>query len=83
VYHSKAQASLGESGDDDYLVDHSIIMYLMDPNGEFLDFFNSSTDEPAIYNKITQRINAHLKPSSADSSELTFGSFIKSLFIKQ
>ena len=27
---------------DDYLVDHSIFFYLMDPNGEFVDAFGRS-----------------------------------------
>lgn len=34
VYYSK-----DETPGDEYLVDHSIITYLMDPNGEFSDFY--------------------------------------------
>lgn len=39
VYYSKAMTGDDE---DDYLVDHSIIMYLIDPNGEFVKFFGKN-----------------------------------------
>lgn len=44
VYYSRDD---GEG--DEYLVDHSIITYLMDPNGEFVEFYgkNSSAAEMA------------------------------------
>lgn len=44
VYFSK-----DETQGDDYLVDHSIITYLMDPAGEFQDFYgkNASASEVA------------------------------------
>lgn len=38
VYSSKAD----DAGDDDYLLDHSIVLYLVSPTGEFLDFFTQS-----------------------------------------
>lgn len=28
-----------DDNDEDYLVDHSIVMYLMSPTGEFLEFY--------------------------------------------
>ena len=37
VYYSKANES--QNDDEDYLVDHSIVFYLLDPDGEFVDFF--------------------------------------------
>jgi protein SCO1/2 len=37
VYFSKANEQ--EDDEDDYLVDHSIVLYLISPDGEFLDFF--------------------------------------------
>jgi protein SCO1 len=36
VYHSKANDH--EEGED-YLVDHSIVLYLVDTNGDFVDFY--------------------------------------------
>lgn len=40
VYFSKTEEH--EEGED-YLVDHSIVIYLIAPNGEFLDFFTQRT----------------------------------------
>ena len=53
VYYSRA--GVGEisgnetSDDDDYLIDHSIISYLVDPKGEFVTFYgkNYSAEEMA------------------------------------
>lgn len=44
VYYSR-----DDGADNDYLVDHSVITYLMDPDGEFGEFFgqNSSATEMA------------------------------------
>lgn len=33
---------------DDYLVDHSIITYLIDPNGEFVTFYGKNFDAPGL-----------------------------------
>jgi hypothetical protein len=40
VYSSKAAGD-----DEDYLLDHSIVLYLTDANGKFLDFFTQSTPQ--------------------------------------
>ena len=42
VYFSEAGADVDEA-DDDYLVDHSIVLYLVGRDGEFLEFFTQST----------------------------------------
>ena len=34
--------------DDDYLVDHSIIMYLVNPDGEFVTFYGKNFDAPSL-----------------------------------
>lgn len=38
VYFSEVDKS-DEAGDEDYLVDHSIVIYLLGPDGEFVTFF--------------------------------------------
>jgi protein SCO1 len=45
VYYNKVQ----EEGPDDYLVDHTIIQYLLDPQGDFVTFYakNSSGEDIA------------------------------------
>ncbi|KAM9958385.1 hypothetical protein ACTFIW_001247 [Dictyostelium discoideum] len=41
---------------DDYLVDHTIIVYLVGPDGNFIEFYNVSQDSDIITNKIITRI---------------------------
>ncbi|PSC72247.1 SCO1-like protein mitochondrial [Micractinium conductrix] len=57
VYYSKTQDS-----DDDYLVDHSIITYLINPDGKFVTFYgkNFTADEMA------QNISDHVKRWQAE-----------------
>eukprot|EP00667_Euglena_gracilis_P018619 EG_transcript_19809 len=50
---------------DDYLVDHSIITYLVDPTGEFRAFFSKEFTSANIITNVTKQIekyNASLKP---------------------
>ncbi|XP_059141323.1 protein SCO1 homolog, mitochondrial-like [Physella acuta] len=42
--------------DQDYIVDHSIIAYLMNPEGEFVDFFGQDKKAEQIYGLIQQHI---------------------------
>lgn len=43
-------------GDDDYLVDHSIFFYLLNREGEFLEFFGKNLTAPEVSNKIVQAL---------------------------
>jgi len=56
VYFTKADES--EDDDEEYLVDHSIVMYLVGPTGEFLDFFTQSAQVDDIVKKIQKFIAA-------------------------
>ena len=53
VYYTK-------TSDDpkDYLVDHSIIMYLVDPKGDFVTFFGKNVAEPELAAGIWDRVRA-------------------------
>lgn len=41
-----------EEDDENYLVDHSIVLYLIGPEGSFLDFFTQSMQPTDIVNRI-------------------------------
>ena len=44
-----------EDDEDDYLVDHSIVMYLLDQDGEFQDFFTQSASLEEVVRRTTAR----------------------------
>lgn len=51
VYFSKTQDS-----PDDYLVDHSIIMYLTDPDGEFVTFYGKNFTAEQLASSIWEKV---------------------------
>lgn len=53
VYFSKVESN---SAPDAYLMDHSTIIYLMDPQGKFLKHFAYSTDAAALAKAIAEAI---------------------------
>jgi cytochrome oxidase Cu insertion factor (SCO1/SenC/PrrC family) len=46
-----------DSGADTYLMDHSTIMYLMDPQGRFLKHFTYTTDATALAKALAEAIS--------------------------
>ena len=46
----------GEDGDPDYLVDHSIIMYLVDTKGEFVTFYGKNYEAPQMAEAILEQM---------------------------
>ncbi|KAJ8600547.1 hypothetical protein CTAYLR_007932 [Chrysophaeum taylorii] len=42
-YRVYSSVAAGDEDTDDYLIDHSIVLYLNGPDGDFLDFFTQST----------------------------------------
>ena len=53
VYFTKADEV--EDDDEEYLVDHSIVLYLMSPEGDFLEFFTQRMEVVDIVDKIVKR----------------------------
>lgn len=52
VYFSKANEH--EDDEDDYLVDHSIVMYLLTPDGQFAEFFTQKMQVADVVDKVTK-----------------------------
>ncbi len=42
---------------DDYLVDHSIFFYFMDPNGQFVDAFGKATSMDEVVARVQKEIS--------------------------
>jgi protein SCO1 len=56
-----------QEGDNDYLVDHSVVMYLMSPEGEFVDFYTQKLTANELADKISTQLKSKLKESSSSS----------------
>lgn len=54
VYYARS----GNSGSDDYLMDHSSIIYLMGPDGRFVKHFTYTTDAPRLAKELKEAITA-------------------------
>jgi protein SCO1/2 len=46
------------SADNDYLVDHSIFFYLVNKEGEFLEFFGKNLTASEVSNKMVKALKA-------------------------
>ena len=55
VYFTKTDDS------EDYLVDHSIIMYLIDPAGSFVSFYGKNYTEDQLIKAIGQQVSSWKK----------------------
>ena len=66
VYYSNTNSS-SEEDDWDYLVDHSIVMYFVSPEGEFLEFFTQIAEVDEIYERMYAHIQSYDSSSSSSS----------------
>ena len=58
VYWSKVDVTTDEDDDDEYSVDHTIVTYLMAPDGEFVDLFTSGVDSKQVVERITKSVES-------------------------
>lgn len=47
--------------DEDYIVDHTIIMYLVDPSGDFVDYYGQSKNREQVTNSILVNVMKYNK----------------------
>ncbi|XP_075928904.1 protein SCO2 homolog, mitochondrial-like, partial [Petromyzon marinus] len=59
AYRVYAQPGPRDPTDQEYVVDHSIITYLICPHGAVLEFYNRSVEEADMAEKVRQRLRAH------------------------
>uniref|UniRef100_A0A0K0DXU0 Thioredoxin domain-containing protein n=1 Tax=Strongyloides stercoralis TaxID=6248 RepID=A0A0K0DXU0_STRER len=52
IYHSQGP----KTAEDDYIVDHTVIMYLIDPNGEFHDYYGQNKTDKEIADIIRLKV---------------------------
>jgi protein SCO1/2 len=50
------QANENDYNEDDYLVDHSIVIYFVGPDGQFLDFFTQRSQVGDVIDKIAKEV---------------------------
>ncbi|KAF2070396.1 hypothetical protein CYY_008282 [Polysphondylium violaceum] len=56
---------------DSYLVDHTIITYLLGPDGRFIEFYNSAQNSELITNKILEKM------TNRNTNEVNKGEIVK------
>ncbi|KAL3232853.1 Protein SCO1, mitochondrial [Nakaseomyces bracarensis] len=61
----------------DYLVDHSIFFYLMDPEGNFIDALGRNYDEKTGVERILQQVQAYMPESEREKAKNSWFSFLQ------
>lgn len=59
VWPNHWQVDENEHDDQDYLVDHSIVLYLVSPDGQFLDFFTQKMEVGDVVEKVQHYVKEY------------------------
>lgn len=70
VYYSAGP----RSEDNDYIVDHTIIIYLIDPNGEFVDYYGQTKNYKQVADGILFQMFRHEKDTKKSLKQSIFSS---------
>ncbi|CCD22876.1 putative thioredoxin peroxidase SCO2 NDAI_0A07220 [Naumovozyma dairenensis CBS 421] len=65
-----------ETKNQDYIVEHSIFFYLMDPEGQFIDALGGTYDEKSGVDKIEQHIKAYIPKEEREKLNNKWYSFL-------
>lgn len=60
-YHCIQAVDADLDSDEEYLVDHSIVLYLVSPDGEFLDFFTQRMEVKDIVDRVIKHAEEYVK----------------------
>jgi cytochrome oxidase Cu insertion factor (SCO1/SenC/PrrC family) len=64
VYYNEGIRTKNDEGEEDYLVDHSIIHYFMSPNNELVDFYGKNLTADEMISKIVAEIRQDFRAKS-------------------
>ena len=62
VYWSKVDEVVDDDDEEDYSVDHTIVLYLMDPRGKFVDLFTQSVETKTIVQRVSTFLSEYDGP---------------------
>ena len=65
VYFS--EAALTAHSQEDYLIDHTIYFYLMDPTGAFVDVYGRESTSTETYLQIYKHVKKYIREKGRDS----------------
>jgi len=63
--HLNTKMSKWQPRKDDYIVDHTIIIYLLDPEGQFVDYYGQTKTVDQIVTSVKLQMGKYIAPRNA------------------